>query len=419
MDCCAVDKVSALALQIAHKLSDHHAVTVRTVVESINAKSLGVLNGHPSNNVPASVAAKIGMNLHLRQHHPLNIIKTRIEDYFTQSPALREPRPQIEVHDSLAPVVTARDNFDSLLIPPSHVSRRATDTYYVDDKRVLRTHTSAHQVTLLRRGAPPRAFLVCGDVYRRDEVDRSHYPVFHQMEGVRVFAPDELPAGATAAEREALAVADLRAGLEGLACALFGDVEMRWVDAYFPFTNPSFELEIFFGGKWLEVLGCGAIERDVMRAGGMDDATVGWAFGLGLERLAMVLFSIPDIRLFWSDDARFTSQFKAGAATTFKPYSKYPPCLKDVSFWVPGATAEIAHGFHDNDMYEAVREVAGDMVEEIALVDEFAHPKTGRVSKCFRLTYRSMDRSLTNKEVDALQELVRQRLVDKLGVELR
>jgi phenylalanyl-tRNA synthetase alpha chain len=109
----------------------------------------------------------------------------------------------------------------------------------------------------------------------------------------------------------------------------------------------------------------------------------GWAFGLGLERIAMILFSIPDIRLFWSEDSRFLQQFQAGRITTFQPYSKYPPCIKDISFWLPasvgdehGAKAAVGDGiavqerrpFHENDFCEIVRDVAGDIVENVNLV---------------------------------------------------
>jgi len=138
----------------------------------------------------------------------------------------------------------------------------------------------------------------------------------------------------------------------------------------------------------------------------------GWAFGLGLERLAMILFQIPDIRLFWTKDERFHKQFASGEIVTFQPYSKYPPCLKDVSFWVPD-------GFHVNDLNEVVRDVAGDLAENVRLLDSFTHPKTNRISHCYRIVYRSMDRSLLNEEIDSLQENVREHLVQRLNVELR
>ncbi len=131
-----------------------------------------------------------------------------------------------------------------------------------------------------------------------------------------------------------------------MAKHLFGNVEMRWKEDYFPFTEPSFELEVLFNGNWLEVLGCGVIHDEVMASSGREKE-MGWAFGLGLERLAMVLFGIPDIRLFWSSDERFLKQFRAGLITTFVPYSKYPLCYKDVSFWLP-ATGK----YHSNDAYE-------------------------------------------------------------------
>lgn len=125
--------------------------------------------------------------------------------------------------------------------------------------------------------------------------------------------------------------------------AIFGDVEMRWVDAYFPFTDPSFELEIFWQDEWLEVLGCGVVARGVLsNAGRAHD--LGWAFGLGLERLAMILYGIPDIRLFWTEDPRFHEQFAKDDFVRFEPYSKYPPCYKDMSFWLP------TQGFHENDL---------------------------------------------------------------------
>jgi phenylalanyl-tRNA synthetase alpha chain len=312
-------------------------------------------------------------------------------------------------------------------------------------ENVLRTHTSAHQSSLLRAGH--RSFLVTGDCYRRDEIDATHYPTFHQMEGVRVW---DAPAGAhhPATSAEALAspptdphsqavVADLKHTLEGLVRHLFGaNTPHRWVDAYFPFTQPSLELEVHFGGRWLECLGCGAIHRALLQQCGLPAHQYGWAFGMGLERLAMVLYDIPDIRLFWSDDPRFLSQFASAATSTtpikFKPFSSYSPVIKDVSFWLPpaeasaaaaatttAATATATAPFHDNDLYSVVRDVAGDLVESVALVDSFVHPKTKRPSRCYRITYRHLSRMLTNAEVDVLQATVRERLKARPDIELR
>lgn len=202
---------------------------------------------------------------------------------------------------------------------------------------------------------------------------------------------------------------------------MFGNVDIRWRVDYFPFTEPSFELDVFFNDDWMEVLGCGVIHDEVM-ANAQKQTQVGWAFGMGLERLAMVLFGIPDIRLFWSKDERFLSQFKDGEINTFVPYSKYPLCYKDVSFWLPQVIEgdpNSPKAVHVNDVYEVIRNIGGDLVEKVHLFDEFTNKKNGKQSQAYRVTYRSMDRSLTNEEVDIIQERIRQSLVDKLAVTLR
>ena len=363
-----------------------------------------VITSHPANNVTENIYEKIGSNLHHIPTHPLGIIKEAIYGYFD-----RNYPNTFTKFDDLHPVVKATANFDEVLVPSDHVSRSPNDTYYVDPETVLRCHTSAHQAETLRKGFT--SFLVTGDVYRRDSIDATHYPVFHQMEGVRVFTEEEWKA-AGASDGTAYCEQELKNALEGLAKELFGEVEMRWIDAYFPFTEPSFELEIFFNGQWLEVLGCGVMEQQILDSNGREGHKA-WAFGLGLERLAMVLFDIPDIRLFWTSDQRFLKQFKAGAlGTKFKPYSKFPPCFKDVAFWV-------SDDFTENNLCELVRGIAGDLVEEVKLIDDFTHPKTGKTSNCFRIAYRSMERSLTDDEINSLQEEVRAQVAGKLKVELR
>jgi phenylalanyl-tRNA synthetase alpha chain len=363
-----------------------------------------VITGHPYNNVTDNIFEKIGANLHQQPSHPIGIIKDAIYSYFDQ----KFPSTFTK-HDNLYPIVPAIANFDEVLVPADHVSRSPNDTYYVNTDTVLRCHTSAHQAEMLRSGQS--AFLVTGDVYRRDSIDATHYPVFHQMEGVKVFQASEWGGGN---DGDKVAEVELKEILEGLAKHLFGDVEMRWIDAYFPFTTPSFELEIFYNDQWLEVLGCGVMERAILDKNGRPSETHrAWAFGLGLERLAMVLFQIPDIRLFWSSDKRFLGQFKAGdLSTRFKPYSKFPPCYKDVAFW-------LSEQFTENNLCEVVREAAGDIAEEVKLIDEFTHPKTGKTSHCYRISYRSMERSLTDDEINEVQEVVRRQLSDKLMVELR
>ena len=388
---------------------------------SINHQSSKIhydLNG-PDCNVPPHIAAKVfdshssSKKLYKVSPHPLFIIKQKIEDYFLSID------PEFKIEDSLSPIVSTEANFDSLLIPQDHVSRSRSDTYYLTYDRCLRTHTSAHQAELLQQGLTK--FLCTGDVYRRDDIDKSHYPIFHQMEGVKVFHNnDNLNSPSNVVSTEEV-LEDLKSTLEGLANHLFGPVECRWVEEYFPFTDPSLELEIYYQDDWLEVLGCGVVQPKIIENCGRFSndnenlpAPKAWAFGLGLERLAMVLFDIPDIRLFWSTDERFWKQFEEGKITTFKPYSKYPPCLKDVSFWILSP-----EDYHVNELLDLTRQVAGDLVETVSLVDDFVHPKTNQTSHCYRITYRSMDRSLTNAEIDKLQEELRSRIQESLPVELR
>ncbi|RKP11812.1 hypothetical protein BJ684DRAFT_23191 [Piptocephalis cylindrospora] len=401
-------------------------------------------------NVTPTILDRTTAQLHRQPGHPLHILAQRVRATFSD----------FAFHDYLNPDVTVEANFDQLGFPPDHPGRSRGDTYYLNEQNVLRTHTSAHQTDLMRVGE--RKFLVAADVYRRDEIDSSHYPVFHQIEGLKLFdvsslGPEGLGDGAgvgrtadtgpvhvvddsgpTSANpvqevhsrnNSLYLTEDLKKELERLVLELFrgapskesgAPLKIRWVEAYFPFTSPSWELEVEWEGQWLELLGCGVIQQPLIRAAGLGENRIGWAFGLGLERLAMVLFGIPDIRLFWSKDPRFLSQFTEGEITRFKPFSRHPPCTKDVSFWLsPEQECGVAANWSDNDLMEVIREVAGDMVEDVKMVDSFIHPKTHRKSMCYRITYRSMDRNVTNEEINTTQEEVRRRLVSQLRVELR
>lgn len=203
-------------------------------------------------------------------------------------------------------------------------------------------------------------------------------------------------------------------------------LKVRWIEAYFPFTSPSWELEVFWQGDWLELLGCGVVKQELLIDAGVGDS-IGWAFGIGLERVAMLLFSIPDIRLFWSEDPRFLSQFSTlDSIHPFVPFSKHPACYKDVAFWLRsssssagGGTRNNAQDFHENDMMEIIREVGGSLIEDVKLIDEFSHPVSGRKSLCYRINYCSLERTLWNKEVNELHEKVNRLLAERLAVKLR
>ncbi|CAL8402091.1 unnamed protein product [Gadus morhua 'NCC'] len=396
-------------------------------------------------NITPRILAKVGRNLHNQSHHPLWLIKERIKDHFYGAYTGRG-NPLFSVHDNLSPVVTTEQNFDSLLIPADHPSRKRGDNYFLNRTTMLRAHTSAHQRELVRSGLD--RFLLAGDVYRRDEIDATHYPVFHQMEGVRLFTNHELfsrvengedlslfeAGGRRTAQKQQchtleavkLVEHNLKSTLTRLVTSLFGkDLEVRWVDCYFPFTHPSFEMEVRFRGDWLEVLGCGVMEQELVNSAGAGNK-LGWAFGLGLERLAMVLYSIPDIRLFWSQDPRFLQQFVLSdihQPVSFQPLSKYPALHNDISFWLPederGREAGRESGrerYTENDFYELVRSIGGDLVEKVTLVDSFSHPKTGRRSHCYRIVYRHMERTLTQQEVNRVHKEIESSVELELGV---
>lgn len=444
-------------------------------------------------NVPSTILENVPRKLHQQENHPISITRKLIESRF----------PGYQHHNEFDPVVTVGQNFDSLGFPLDHPGRSRTDTYYINKDTVLRTHTSAHQADVFRANTSD-GFTISADVYRRDAIDRSHYPVFHQMEGAMTWDRNALPEGKTLAQQiwedveklpkpdivvedpnptthpernplqkphtqeEAEAVAaHLKRSLENVVVEIFSKakeaaaastidevrnqaqsqepLKVRWIEAYFPFTSPSWELEIFWQGDWLEVLGCGVISQPLLD--NADAPTrVGWAFGIGLERIAMLLYEIPDIRLFWSKDSRFLSQFDEKKIRRFVPFSKYPAAPRDVAFWLPKSAAQDdvvtatasntsstpspagglaseavapALAFHENDIMEIVRSAAGDSVEDVTLVDEFTHPKTGRRSLCYRINYRSLESTLTKEQANDMHEKIRQELVSKFGVELR
>lgn len=141
-------------------------------------------------NLSRKVLSRVGRNLHNKQHHPLWLIKERVKEHFYKQYVGRFGTPLFSVYDDLSPVVTTWQNFDSLLIPADHPSRKKGDNYYLNRTHMLRAHTSAHQWDLLHAGLD--AFLVVGDVYRRDQIDSQHYPVFHQLEAVRLFSKHEV-----------------------------------------------------------------------------------------------------------------------------------------------------------------------------------------------------------------------------------
>lgn len=416
-------------------------------------------------NVTPGILNLVGRDLYKNPNHPVGILRKLFQNKLQGS--------DYTFYDDFKPVVSTYENFDVLGFPKDHPGRSVHDSYYLNSKYLLRTHTSAHEHQCFERCHTPGYFIV-GDVYRRDEIDRTHYPVFHQMEGARHWcrkdygSEDELladiqkdidaipkvspkdivvkdvgydpvknPKQSFMTDRETDLVSQhLKRTLELMVSNVFNaakvaakaagsseeylnePLKVRWVEAYFPWTSPSWEIEVWWKGEWLECLGSGLVREQVFKNSDKED-TIGWAFGIGLDRIAMLLFDIPDIRLFWTLDPRFTSQFHQGKISLFKPYSKYPGTVRDISFWLPQDKDGKFVELHANDLMEVVRENAGDLAESVKLIDEFVHPKTGRKSQCYRVNYQSMDRNVTNDEVNRLHDKCRKELVDRFDIKLR
>lgn len=324
-------------------------------------------------NISKSIESKRSAKLHNKQFHPINLIKERIYHYF-----LTNTNIQFKTFDNLPEFATVENNFDLLLIPKNHPSRSLSDTYYLSENEVLRTHTSAHQNELLKSGE--HSFLVTGDVYRKDEIDKFHFPVFHQMEGVHIVDENINPEE------------DLKNTLAGLVNFLFPNKQYRFNNDYFPFTNPSYEIEVLLGDKWVEILGCGVIQSKILENNNITKK--GWAFGLGLERLAMLFYEIPDIRLFWTNDTKFLSQFENKTCfdnIKFTKYSNLNPDTRDISFWLNSIDIQESDNnkiiwLKENDFYDIVRNCFDTNIENIQLIDEFFHPKKSQYSRCYRMT---------------------------------
>lgn len=188
-------------------------------------------------------------------------------------------------------------NFEALNTPPDHPARDMQDTFYLPDGNLLRTHTSSVQIRYMESHEPPIRIVAPGRVYRRDTVDATHSAVFHQIE---LLAVDK-----------GLTFTDLKGTVTEFLRRIFGeDAQVQFRASYFPFTEPSAEVDVMWQGRWLEVMGCGMVDPNVLKAVGYDpEVYTGFAAGLGVERFAMVLHKIDDIRRLYSSDLRFLRQF--------------------------------------------------------------------------------------------------------------
>jgi phenylalanyl-tRNA synthetase alpha chain len=265
-------------------------VVKQGVEEALKARRDAILNAEQAKQLASE---SIDVTLPAREQgkgslHPVTLTMNRLEQIFRSIGFEVAEGPEIE---------TDFYNFTALNIPQDHPARAMHDTFYIDDKHVLRTHTSPVQVHYMENKTPPLKIIAPGRVYRVDS-DATHSPMFHQVEGLWV--------------DENISFANLKGVVQDFLQRFFerDDLEVRFRPSFFPFTEPSAEMDMSWNGGWLEIGGCGMVHPEVFRHVGIDSEKYrGFAFGLGVERLTMLRYGVNDLRLFFNNDMRFLQQF--------------------------------------------------------------------------------------------------------------
>ena len=274
---------------------------LRGEIENLLSLRKAEIENQTEESSPGADITMPGITPEVGTLHPLTQTMDRINDIFISLGFRIEEGPEIE---------TEFYNFEALNIPLDHPSRDAFDTFYVEDDYVLRSHTSNVQIRVMQNQKPPIQAIMPGRVYRPDAVDATHSFMFHQVEGLMV--------------DKGIEFSDLKGVLSVFCKSMFGEeVKMRLRPHFFPFTEPSAEVDISCiickgegcrvcsGNGWLEIMGAGMVNPKVFEAVGYDpEVYTGFAFGMGVERIAMLLYGIEDIRLFFENDVRFLNQFK-------------------------------------------------------------------------------------------------------------
>jgi phenylalanyl-tRNA synthetase alpha chain len=285
------------------QLSPEERPKAGQVINEAKQAVQGLLNAKKKQLDDAKLAKKLaeesidvtlpGRDTDLGSLHPVTRTLYRIETLFSNAGFDVEQGPEIE---------DDWHNFEALNIPETHPARAMHDTFYINENTVLRTHTSGVQIRTMENKKPPLRVIAPGRVYRCDS-DQTHTPMFHQVEGLII------EKNASFAQLRALLIEFLRKFFED------ENLKTRFRPSYFPFTEPSAEVDIatdlFGDGRWIEVLGCGMVHPNVLKNVGIDpDEYTGLAFGLGVERLAMLRYNVKDLRQFFENDLRFLQQFK-------------------------------------------------------------------------------------------------------------
>ncbi len=280
------------------KLSPEERPQVGALANEVKEAIQGKLDGQKTTLQQAQIAAQIeaetidvtmpGVSRPLGKVHPLNGVVDRVLDIFVGLGYTVATGPQVE---------SDYYNFEALNTPQDHPARDMQDTFYLPGGNLLRTHTSSVQIRYMEQHEPPMRIIAPGRVYRRDTVDATHSAVFNQVE---LLAIDK-----------GIKFTDLKGTIKEFLRQMFGDdLEVLFRASYFPFTEPSAEVDVKWQGKWLEVMGCGMVDPNVLKAVGYDpEVYSGFAAGFGVERFAMVLHQIDDIRRLYNSDLRFLRQF--------------------------------------------------------------------------------------------------------------
>jgi len=345
-------------------------------------------------------------------------------------------------------LVNEYETFDLFNFPENHVARRKSDSYFIkkdsknkDNSILLRPHTSvmwkyllddAKWKELLEKNGEIKA-LSSWKVYRVDDIDPTHHECFHQIDWLKIIEKS----------KEIITQDTLKEVLINIIFSLFWKgIEYRFNVDTFPYTKESLEVEVMFNWKWLEVLWAWIVHESVMQKLWIDSEKYNWwAFGFWIERLAMALKNIPDIRLFWSEDDRVKKQW--WNFEPFKEVSNFPPVYKDISFLVPiekfqkdeneskkSGEFELKNEADLFDIAWIVRDVAWDLVEEVKIVDIFDWKinkkwvekrlfSEGKQSISIRITFRSLERTLTDDEINELYFQIRKKIESDLDYKLR
>ncbi len=363
--------------------------------------------------------------------NPVNMILEKIvwSEYFNWFDFVRIPE-----------VVNEYETFDLFNFPKNHVARRPSDSYFIDKNEeileksiLLRPHTSVmwkyvmddlNWKEILDKWLDLKV-LSAWKVYRVDDIDTTHHECFHQIDWLKI----------TNKEKELINQETLKNILLNVIYSIFWkDIEYRFNVDSFPYTQESLEVEVMFNWKWLEVLWAWVVHPSVLEKLWLDPKKYnGWAFWFGIERLAMALKKIPDIRLFWSNDERVKNQW-----WSFEPYkevSNLPPIYKDISFIVPKTKFLKDNSKSDNnwnidieneadlfDIASIVRDIAWDLVEEVKVTDIYESVKKfweDKKSVSIKITFRSLEKNLTNDEINIMYFKIRENIKNDLGYILR